>query len=168
MRLWSKWCWNIHYWVDSEVYAKYHDERLAADGATSRGIPFRTKFKTTLQHQFLCVSGQSDVDIYIIVSPLNHMPSPIMIAPPWMELQAREFPKMRKCNQRYLNIIACYQASSCTFLVKLSFKYTLFGHLWSMCQVPWRTVGCRGSYKQGNSPKDEIKDDATSPVLVRS
>jgi hypothetical protein len=98
VRLWSKWSWNIHYWVDSEVYAKYHDERLPADRATSREIPPRTKLKTVLQVQFLCVYGQSDVEIYIIGSPLKYMPNSTMIH--WLrtELDAGEFPKMRNGN----------------------------------------------------------------------
>jgi hypothetical protein len=92
MRFWSKWHWHIHYWVASEVNANYRDDPLAVDGATHRGIPPGTKLKMTLQVQFLCVSGQSDIDIYIIGSPLKYMPTTATIHWLWTELQAGEFP----------------------------------------------------------------------------
>ena len=97
-RLGSKWRWNIHYWVASEAYAKYHDDRLATDRDIHSGIPPRTKLKTMLQAQFLHVSGQSDVEIYIIGPPLKYMPSAMTIGWLWMELQPGEFPKMRNYN----------------------------------------------------------------------
>jgi hypothetical protein len=93
--LWSKWHWNIHYRVTSEVYANFHDDRLSTNGDICRGIPPRLKSKTTLQAQFLHVSGQSNIEIYIIGSPLKGMPIPMMMARPWTELQARQFPQGR-------------------------------------------------------------------------
>ena len=102
VRLWSKWCWNIHYWVDSEVYAKYHDDRMSVDGVTSRGIPSDAKFHLqTLKHncllpgQFLHVSGQTEFQIYIIWSPLKYVPSTMTNG--WLprELQAGKFPQGR-------------------------------------------------------------------------
>ena len=94
-RFWSKWHWNIHSWVASKVYAKYHDDRTSMDGATSRGIPSDAKLETDNEHDTFDVSGQSDVEIYIIGPPLKYMPIPITIPPPWTELQAGEFPHMR-------------------------------------------------------------------------
>ena len=93
VRFWSKWHWNIHYWDPSEVYAKYHNDPLAVGGATRRGIPPGTKLKTTLQVQFLSVSSQSDVDVYIIGSSLKYMPSPMTNGWLWTDLQAGEFPQ---------------------------------------------------------------------------
>jgi hypothetical protein len=82
------------------VFAKSHDERLAVDGAVSWGIPSDAKLKTTLEVQFLSVSGQSEVEIYIIGSTLKHMPSTMTIAHPSMEIYAGEFPQMRNYNKR--------------------------------------------------------------------
>jgi hypothetical protein len=158
-RSWSKWYWNIHYWVASKVCPKSHDERLATDGATARGIPPRTKLESYDEHEILHISGQSDVEIYIIRSTLKYVPSTMTNG--WLrtEVQAGEFPQMR--NYEHIP-----KVRSCMFMVKVMLKYTLLGRLWSMCQVPWRTVGYGRRYKQGNSPEDEIKDDPTSPVLV--
>jgi hypothetical protein len=39
MRFWSKWCWNIHFWMAFEVYDKFHDNRTSFHGATSMGNP---------------------------------------------------------------------------------------------------------------------------------
>ena len=100
-RLRSKWCLNIHYWDTSEVYAKSHGDPLAMDGAIGRGIPYDAKLQLKivkhhclLQVQLSCVYGQSDVEIYLIGSPLKFMPSPMTIR--WLrtELQTGEFPQM--------------------------------------------------------------------------
>jgi hypothetical protein len=48
-----------------------------------------------LQVQFLCVYGQSEVEIYIIGSTLKYIPSTRAIHSLWVELDAGEFPKMR-------------------------------------------------------------------------
>jgi hypothetical protein len=89
---WLKGHRNIHYCVSSEVCVKYHDDPLAADGATARWIPSMTKFWTTLQFQLWCGSDQSDIDIYIIECPLNYVPTPMTFARICMEFCHAEFP----------------------------------------------------------------------------
>ena len=143
MRLWSKWRWNIPYWVTSEVYAKSHDDQLATDRATARGIPSDAKSETNDEHEFLDISGQSNIQIYMIGSPLKYAPSPATIARPWTELQAVQFPQGRSYN-RTTNV------RSRSVRVKVTLKYTLLRRLWSICQVPWRSVSYGWSYKQGN------------------
>ena len=160
VRFWSKWHRNIPYWVDSEVYAKYHDEPFAADGDIRRGIPLRTKLKTTLQHQFLSVYEQSDSYIYVIGSPLKYMPSPMTIRWTWTELQTREFPRGRNY-KRTTNM------SSRLVMVKVTTRYTLLGHLWSICQVPWRSHLPGRRYKQGNFLRCEIRNGRRTWVLGR-
>ena len=94
-RFWSKWHWNMHYWVASEVYANSHDEQLAVNGDIPRGIPWDAKLETQDEHEILHVSGQSDIERYIIGSTLKYMPRPMTICWTWTELQAEEFPQMR-------------------------------------------------------------------------
>ena len=158
-RLWSKWHRHIPYWVASEVYDKSHADPWAMDGATITRIPSNAKLERHDEGKILHVSGQSDVEIYIIGSTLKYVPSTMMDG--WLrtEIYAGEFPKMWNVNYRHLNIIVCYQASSCAFLVKVMLKYTLLGRLWSICQVPWRTVPCGRSYNQGNSLRCEIRNE---------
>ena len=122
VRFWSNQVSNIRYCVASETFATYHDERLAADGATSRGIPPRTKLESYDEHEILPVSGQSDIEIYILGSLLKYMPSTMTIARPWMELQAGEFPQMRNW-KRTTN------TTHSMFLVKVMLKYTSLGRL---------------------------------------
>ena len=98
MRSWSKWRWNIPYWVTSEVYAKSHDDPFATDGATDRGIPSDAKLGTQDEHEIQVGYAQSDVDIYIIGPPLKYMPSAMTIRWLWTEPQPGEFPKMRNYN----------------------------------------------------------------------
>jgi hypothetical protein len=69
---------------------------LAADGATARGIPSDGKLESYDEHEILHVSSQSDVEIYIIWSPLKYIPIPMRIAHPWMELIARGIPSDTK------------------------------------------------------------------------
>jgi hypothetical protein len=80
------------------VYAKSHDDPLAADGATSTGIPPRTKLKTHTEHEMQHASGQSDIEIYIFGMHLKYIPSTTTIHWLWAELDAGEFPKMRNGN----------------------------------------------------------------------
>ena len=150
MRLWSKWRWNIPYWVTSEVYAKSHDDQLATDRATARGIPSDAKSETNDEHEFLDISGQSNIQIYMIGSPLKYAPSPATIARPWTELQAVQFPQGRSYN-RTTNM--CSRSVS----VKVMLKYTLLGHLWSICQVPRQSHVSGRSYKHWNSLRCEIR-----------
>jgi hypothetical protein len=155
-RFWLKWHWDIHYWVVSEVYAKSHDERLTTDGDTSRWIPSDAKWQTHLKAEIPHVFGQSDTDTYISGSTLKYMPSAMTNGWLYTEIYAGEFPKMRNY-KRTMNM------SSSSVMVKVTSKYTLLGHFWSICQVPWRTVGYRRSYNQGNSLRCEItiKDSPT-------
>ena len=100
-RFWSKWRWTIAYWVASQVYAKSHDERLAADWATSRRILSDVKFQLqtlkhhyVLQRQFLHVSDQTKFHIYIIGLTLKYMSNTMTNG--WLrtEIYTGEFPKM--------------------------------------------------------------------------
>jgi hypothetical protein len=48
-----------------------------------------------LRVQYLCGSGQSNFEIYVIGSTLKYVPTPMTSGWLRMELQAREFPQMR-------------------------------------------------------------------------
>ena len=95
VRFWSKWHWNMHYFVTSEVYAKDYDDRLAADGATCRGISSDATLESHNEGEILDIYGQSNIEIYIIGSLLKYAPNPATIARPWTELQAGQFPQGR-------------------------------------------------------------------------
>jgi hypothetical protein len=60
-----------------------------------RYFPQLGKLQTHDEVEILCVFVESDFDIYIIGSPLMHVPTYMMNAWTWTELQAGEFPKMR-------------------------------------------------------------------------
>ena len=65
------------------------------DGATSRGIPSDAKLESNDEGEILHVSGQCDIEIYIIGSTPMYSPSPATIARPWTDLQAVQFPQGR-------------------------------------------------------------------------
>ena len=63
------------------------------DGATSRGIPSDAKLESNDEGEILHVSGQSDIEIYMIGSTPMYMPSPMINGWPRTELQRGEFPQ---------------------------------------------------------------------------
>jgi hypothetical protein len=71
---------------------------MSVDGATRREMPSDVKIRTRPEAENLRVSGQSDVDIYIIETHLKYIPSTTTIHSLWVELDAGEFPKMRNGN----------------------------------------------------------------------
>jgi hypothetical protein len=76
----------------------------------------------SLQEQFLSVYGQSDIDIYIIGSPLIDVSLTVTIRWLWTELQAGEFPQMRN----YERIPKLHSRS---VMLKVTSTYTLLGRL---------------------------------------
>ena len=88
------------------------------------------------------------------------MPSRMTIR--WLrtELQAAESPQM-------WNYKRTTNMSSRSVVVKVMLKYMLVCQLWSICQVPWRSVGCKRSYSQGNSLRCEIRNAWRTWVLDR-
>ena len=120
-----------------------------------QGIPSDAKLESHTEAEILDISGQSDIEIYIIGSPLKYVPSLATIAHPLTELHIGEFPQMR--NYKWAT-----KVRSRLVTVKVMLKYTLLGRLWSVCQVLWRTVGCGRSYKQGNSLRWEITNISRS------
>ena len=68
---------------------------MSVDGATRKEMPSDVKIRTLPEAENLRVSGQSDVDVYIIETPLMHIPSTATIH--WLreELHSGEFPHRR-------------------------------------------------------------------------
>jgi hypothetical protein len=64
------------------------------DGATARGIPSEAELETRDEGEIWVDHGQSDVEIYIIGSPVKYMLNPMTNVCLQTEIYAREFPKM--------------------------------------------------------------------------
>jgi hypothetical protein len=82
-------------WGPSEVYSNCRDNRFDVDGSTARGIPSDAKLESHNEGEILDIFGQSDIEIYIIRSPLKYVPSLATMASLWTELHIGEFPHMR-------------------------------------------------------------------------
>jgi hypothetical protein len=95
---------------------------MSVDRATSRGIPSDAKLESHDEGEISHVSCQSDIEMCIIGSPVNYMPTTMTIARPWTEIYAGEFSQMRNQKQvtklRYRSV-----------MVKVMLKYTLLGQL---------------------------------------
>jgi hypothetical protein len=68
--------------------------------------------------EILHVFGQTDIEIYIIGSPLEYRSSPITIRWLWTKLQPGEFPQIR-------NYKRTTKLRSRSVMVKVTLKYTL-------------------------------------------
>jgi hypothetical protein len=55
-------------------------------------FPKMRNYKRRYEAEIMHVFGQSDIDIYIIESPLMYVPTPMMNGWPWTDLHSGEFP----------------------------------------------------------------------------
>jgi hypothetical protein len=61
-------------------------------------LPQTRNYVCAPEAEILDVSAQSDIEIYIIYSPLKHIPTPLAVGWLWRKLDSGEFPQIRNFN----------------------------------------------------------------------
>ena len=96
------------------------------------GIPSDLKFQLkmikiscVLQAEILCVYAQSEVEIYIIWTPLKHIPTPVTICWLWVQLHWGKLPQIRNyvCAPEAKILAVCAQRNIEIYIIQAPMKH---------------------------------------------